>query len=164
MAVTNIITINQLIEMFADFADAHYQLNDFGYGNTSEIGKSRQMEFPYLWVTHRTSSQLNVTNKTLIPQLTLSVILADKVINNENISGDNGSNSNNEQEVLSDTFQMLEDFVTYISTSLGVYGVQLTEDAIAVEPIYDETTDKVSGWIADIVINLRHSNCIYPTA
>ena len=50
MATTNIITINQLIKLFNDFSDSHLQLKDFGYGPTSEIGTTRQMNFPYLWV------------------------------------------------------------------------------------------------------------------
>tara|TARA_R110002074_G_scaffold333560_1_gene503796 strand:- start:29 stop:520 length:492 start_codon:yes stop_codon:yes gene_type:complete len=162
MSTTQIITLNQLIKLFNDFSDDHFQLNDFGYGDTSEIGTSRKMEFPYLWITHRTPSRINVTNKTAIPQFTLTVVVADQLSDIENVGDDNGSASNNEQEILSDMFQVLQDFVTYISTSLGVYGVQLTEDAVSVEPVHDETTDKVSGWIADFTINLRHSNCILP--
>lgn len=162
MSVVNIITYNQLMKMFSDFSDAHYQINDFGVGPTSEIGTSRQMAFPYMWVTHRTPSEINVTNKTQIPQLKMSVLFVDQIADTENIPNDNGSNSNNEQEVLSDTFQYLQDFVGYVSSSLGAYGVQLTEDSVTAEPIYDETQDKVSGWLGDITVNLRHSNCTYP--
>ena len=163
MANSNIISINQLIKMFSDFSDSHLQLNDFGYGPTSEIGTSTQMEFPYLWVTHRTPSTINVTNKTQIPQLTLTFLVVDQINIQKNIEDTNGLDSDNSQEIVSDTFQIAQDLVTYMSVSLGRYGVQLTEDSISIEPVFDQTPDKVTGWILDVNLNLKHTNCVYPT-
>jgi hypothetical protein len=157
-----IISINQLIQMFEDFATAHLQLNDFGYGPTSEIGTSRNMNFPYLWITHRTPSSINVLNKTQIPELRLTFIIVDQLNNQINIDVDNGSNSNNEQEVLSDCFQIAQDLVNYISTQMGQFGVMLMDETIAIEPVYDETPDAASGWVMDLALKLKHSNCISP--
>jgi len=157
-----IVTINQIIKMFSDFSDAHLQVNDFGYGPTSEIGTSRQMEFPYIWTTHRTGSVINTTNKTLIPELTFTFIVVDQINDQSNYLDINGVNSDNQQEILSDTFQISQDLITYISTSLGRYGVMLTEDSITIEPLFDETQDKVTGWIMDVNLKIKHSNCSYP--
>ena len=55
---SKIITLNQLIQMFNDFSTDHLQLNDFGYGPTSDIGTSKNMSFPYLWVTHSQASSI----------------------------------------------------------------------------------------------------------
>jgi len=162
MPVANIISYNQLMQMYKDFASAHYFLNDFGNGPTSEIGTSRQMKFPYMWVTHRTPSDINLQNKTAIPEFTLSFIIVDQINNQENYLIDNGTQSDNQQEVLSDSFQTLQDLITYHQTTMGQFGVQLVDELVTVEALYDETDDKVTGWIADIKVRLRHSNCVTP--
>lgn len=159
---TTIITINQLMAMFKDFATNHKQLNDFGYGQTSEIGTSRQMQFPYLWITHRTPSRINVTNKTQVPELILTFLLVDQINNQTNYLNENGLDSDNGQEIISDMFQVAQDLVTYISTQMGQYGVMLMEDSISVEPVFDETDDKVYGWLIEPSLKLMHVNCTIP--
>ena len=158
----NIISYNQLIQMFNDFADAHLQLNDFGVGPTSEIGTSRQMNFPYLWITHRAPSNIVIQNKTQIPEMILTFIIVDQINNQENYLNVNGINSDNQQEILSDTFQILQDLVDYISTQMGQFGVQIVDGSISPEALFDETDDKVTGWATDITLRLKFSNCITP--
>jgi hypothetical protein len=55
-----ITSLNQFIKYFESFVEAHDQLNDFGYGSTSEIGRSKDMQFPYLWVTHSGASSIQL--------------------------------------------------------------------------------------------------------
>jgi hypothetical protein len=148
--------------MFEDFATAHLQLNGFGYGPTSEIGTSKKMDFPYLWITHRTPSNIVVSNKTQIPEVRLTFIIVDQLNNQVNLADANGSNSTNEQEVLSDCFQIAQDLVNYISTQMGQFGVMLMDESISIEPVYDETPDAASGWVMDVALKLKHSNCITP--
>jgi hypothetical protein len=162
MAQTTIITINQLMSMFKTFSDNHLQLNDFGYGPTSEIGTSRQMEFPYLWITHRTSSRLEVTNKTIVPELLFTFIIVDQINNQSNYLDENGLDSDNGQEIISDTFQISQDLVLYIMTQMNQYGVMLSEDSISMEAMFDETDDKVYGWLLEPTLKLMHINCAIP--
>jgi hypothetical protein len=162
MAETNIISINQLIGMFKDFSQSHLQINDFGYGPTSEIGVNRQAKYPLLWITHRGTSDINVTNKTQIPEMNLSFIIVDRINIQENYGDNMGLNGDNSQEVLSDTFQITQDLVNFVSTTMGQFGVQLTEDGLSTEPLFDETQDKVSGWITDMSLRLKHVNCVTP--
>ena len=163
MATTNIITINQLIKLFNDFSDSHLQLKDFGYGPTSEIGTTRQMNFPYLWVTHTAASTVNITNKTVIPQVQLGFIIVDKINIQENFDDNVGNNSDNRQEIISDTHQISLDLVTYITTVLNKFGIMLTEGSLSLENLNDETTDKVCGWLVTLELQLKHSNCSYPS-
>jgi hypothetical protein len=158
----NIISYNQLIQMFEDFATAHLQLNDFGVGPTSEIGTSRQMRFPYMWITHRAPSNINIQNKTQIPDMVLTFIIVDQINNQENYLDVNGIDSDNQQEILSDAFQILQDLVNYISTQMGQFGVQIVDGTLSPEAIFDETTDAVTGWVTDITLRLKHSNCVTP--
>lgn len=158
----SIISYNQLIQMFKDFATAHPFLNDFGNGPTSEISTTRQMKFPYLWITHRNASDIVIQNKTQIPEMVLTFIIVDQINDQLVINDINGDNTDNQQEILSDTFQILQDLVDYISTQLGQFGVGLTEQTVSADPVYDETTDRATGWVSDIRLRLKHSNCVTP--
>lgn len=163
MADVKIITINELIKAFNDFADAHLMLKDFGYGQVSDISTSRQMLLPYMWVTHTTTSNIEVANRTSIPTLSMTFIFADQVNIQENFEDVNGADSNNTQEIISDMHQVLQDFIVYITSELTTFGAKITDDLITYEPMFDETTDKVAGIVATINIKLIHSNCQYPT-
>lgn len=163
MPTTRIVTINEIIGHFNTFKDGHPQLNDMGYGPTSEIGVSRQMEFPYLWITHQSDSFIKIsTNKTQIPELKFVMLFMDQVNDEVNTDNVNGEDSNNGQEVLSDMFQVMQDCVGNIISNWGQYGIMITED-VRTFPAFDETTDRVNGWAAEITFTLSHINCTQPT-
>lgn len=158
----NIISLNQIVDLFSGFADRHYFLNDFGFGPTSEIGTSRQMDFPYMWVTLNENSVINPQNRTAIPELSFSVLFMDKTNIQSNYLEINGDNSDNIQEILSDMLQVLQDFVTEVQVDWGNYGI-IFQDTISCFPATDETQDKVNGWVGQFSFKLKHSNCILPT-
>jgi hypothetical protein len=155
-----IITINQLIGAFKEFADNHVFLKDFGYGPTWEIGTTRQMEFPYMWVSHTPNSTISFQNRTAIPTLSFFCFMLDQ---RNDMEGDdiNGLNSDNTGEVMSDTFQFIQDFITFLSIDMQQYGVMLQEN-LNVTPVYDETQDKAFGWFVEIDLKLKHVNCVIP--
>lgn len=161
MAV-KILTINELMNLFSQFSEAHFMLNDWGNGPTSEIGTSRQMKFPYLWATYRNSSTINVQNRTSIPTMNLSFLVVDQINNQANIADSTDLNSDNQQEILSDTFQVCQDLIQFISTELKIYGVTIGEASVNMEPVFDETDDKVTGWLMDIPLIISHYNCVIP--
>jgi hypothetical protein len=162
MSTTNIISLNQIVDLFQSFSERHYFLNDFGFGQTSEIGTSRQMDFPYMWVTLNDDSLINPQNRTAIPELSFSVLFMDKTNIQSNYLDINGVNSDNVQEVLSDMLQVLQDFVTEVQVEWGNYGI-IFQDTISCYPGIDETQDKVNGWVGQFSFKLKHSNCILPT-
>lgn len=159
---TRIITINEVIEHFNQFVNKHAFLRDFGYGPTSNIGTSRQMKFPYLWITHRAPSNIQVSNRQQVPELLLTFLMVDQVNDQENVLNSTDSSSDNQQEILSDTFQYCQDLITYIITEMRASGIQLNDDTITVEPVYEETQDKVTGWMMDIRFDMMHINCDIP--
>jgi hypothetical protein len=160
--MSNIVTINQLINEFKTFSDNHLQLKDFGYGPTSDIGTSRKMDFPYLWVTHRTPSSIVIQNKTQIPEIVLTFIIADQINMQENYKDINGLDSDNQQEIISDMFQIAQDLVNYISFNLGTQGVKLMDNTASLEPVFDDTDDRVTGWVIDLTLKLLYFNCATP--
>lgn len=159
--MTKIITLNQLLKLMEDFQTTHPLLKDFGFGPTHQIGTSRQMSFPYMWSTFEQDSIISLTNKTAIPTLNFTIIFADKINNQKNFDNNNGEDSNNGQEILSDTFQIAQDFVTHIGTAWRSYGITISNDQANIFAVEDETDDKVNGWGLRIGLKLIHSNCSY---
>jgi hypothetical protein len=165
MAITNIITLNQLISWFQSFQERHYFLKDFGFGEPYDIGTSRQMLFPYMWVTMNEDSVIPVSsnNKTAIPEFSFSILFMDKINIQENYLNTNGFNSDNSQEILSDAVQTLQDLITEIQSYWHQYGVLFSQD-VSFFPVVDETQDKSTGINARIVLRVKQVNCIIPVS
>jgi hypothetical protein len=81
--------------------------------------------------------------------------------NQPNYLDANGFQSDNSQEILSDTLQCLQDLITYIQNEWQKYGVLISQD-VSFYPAVDETTDKATGIVARIVLRTRQVNCIIP--
>tara|TARA_R110000803_G_scaffold80887_2_gene146732 strand:+ start:762 stop:1247 length:486 start_codon:yes stop_codon:yes gene_type:complete len=160
MAIS-IISLNQLVKLMRDFSNANLFLNDFGFGNTSEIGTSRQMEFPYMWVTPQPST-INNLNKVTTPNYNFTIIFADRINDEINVGDNNGEESNNGLEVLSDTFQIAQDFLTYVNANWGQYGILFNLEDVTISPTIDGTDDKINGWAMDIIIKTKFVNCVLP--
>jgi hypothetical protein len=163
MSTTSIISLNQLINWFQLFQQNHYFLKDFGFGEPYDIGTSRQMTFPYMWVTMNEDSSIATgsNNKSAIPDLSFSIMFMDKINIQENYLDTNGFPSDNSQEILSDTLQCLQDLVTMIQQNWGQYGVLISQD-ISFYPAVDETPDKATGVVGRFVLRTRQVNCIIP--
>ena len=161
----NIITLNQLISWFQSFQERHFFLKDFGFGEPYDIGTSRQMDFPYMWMTLNDDSVIPVAsnNKTAIPEISFSVLFMDKINDQQNYLDTNGFPSNNSQEILSDCVQYLQDLITEIQSYWNQYGVLFSQD-VSFFPVIDETQDKATGINARIVLRLKQVNCIIPVA
>jgi hypothetical protein len=101
-----------------------------------------------------------VLNKTTIPELTLFIFALDQV-NIQSVRDENGSYSNNEGEIMSDTFQYMQDIITFITLELNKWGIKL-EGTPSLTPVHRETQDDVSGWFATITLKLMHVNCEIP--
>lgn len=157
---TKITTLNQLIDTFKSFTNDHLILQDFGYGPTSEIGRSIQMKFPYLWITHSSSSIISIQNKTQIPSINFTFIIVDQINDQANYMDTNGNESTNVQEILSDCLQIVQDLIGF---TLSIPTIKLLEEDVSIEPVMDETTDKVSGWSVDLSIRIPYLNCTYPS-
>ena len=162
MATTRIVTLNEILDLFKAFADAHPQLRSFGYGPTSDIGTTKQMKFPYLWASHQSDSYIKIGNKTSIPELKIVLIFMDQINIQKNVEDAIGEDSDNGQEIMSDMLQVLQDCVVEIQNNYGQYGIMISED-VRVYPAFDETTDKANGWVGEFTLKLRQFNCEIPS-
>ena len=163
MPITSIISLNQLINWFQTFQQNHFFLKDFGFGEPYDIGTSRQMTFPYMWVTLNEDSSIATGSnvKSAIPDISFSIMFMDKINIQENYLDTNGFPSDNSQEILSDCLQYLQDLVTEIQQNWSQYGVLISQD-VSFYPAVDETTDKSTGIVARFVLRTRQVNCIIP--
>lgn len=159
--MSKIITLNNVIKLLKQFADGHGQLNDFGFGDFADIGTSRQMQHPFMWVNVAPSTVTYNENKTILPILALQVAIMDQTNDQANTLNENGYESNNVSEILSDTLQILLDLIGEISRNFGKYGIVIDGD-LSYEPMIDETDDSSNGWLLDISLKLQHSSCVIP--
>jgi hypothetical protein len=165
MATTSIVSLNQLITWFENFQENHYILKDFGFGETYDIGTSRQMTFPYMWITLNDDNNIATGSnvKSAIPDISFSIMFMDKINIQPNYLDQNGFQSDNSQEILSDMVQCLQDLITEIQQNWGQYGVLLSQD-VSFFPVIDDTPDKATGVIGRFVIRTRQVNCVIPEA
>ncbi len=160
--MTQLITFNQLMRLIELFSINHPQLNDFGYGMTSEIGNSRKMKFPYMWATNELDSTISVSiNKVIVPIENLTILFVDKLNDQKNYINTNGENSNNGQEIISDMKTVALDFVTEIVNNWGQYGVMIEGD-VSTFVVQDETDDKANGVGIRIALKEKYVNCEIP--
>jgi len=158
----SIITLNQILKLMSNFSSAHPQLNDFGFGQTSEIGTSIQMDFAYMWATFENDSTFVISpNKSIVPELNFTILFVDKINDQTNVYDTNGENSNNGQEILSDMFLVAQDFVTEVVATWAQYGVSIVGDVSAF-PLQDETDDKANGWGIRMTLRLKYVTCDIP--
>lgn len=152
-----------LIKEFEDYANSHYQLNDFGYGQTADISSTRQMKFPYMWTTHSQSSTIDIEENNIL-DLSFSFLIMDQINIQENYKNDNGFQSNNQAEIISDTLEIAQDFVVFLTSGdFSKRGVTVnTNNGVNLTNVYDDTTDKATGWMLDVSIKIMNINCLTP--
>jgi hypothetical protein len=141
-------SLNQLINIFEEFSTNHYQINSFGFGEIWEANGDPKTtgNTPTLWVF---PTQAQVTDNTVI--YSFDVRCWDLVTKGEG----------NENDVLSDTQQILSDFVLYIkheSFNFGLVGEP------TMTPFTEQLADEVTGWqlSIDIEVNKIDSDCQIP--
>jgi len=161
--MSKITTLNQLIIFFEGFATKHAQINYFGYGATSDMSTSDQIDYPLMWVTNADSSSIELSeSKTITPTTTFNFIFLDQWNNQTNYKDTNGLESNNTGEVMSDMEQVCYDLITYINLNSRELELLIPPSSYSIDPAIDEGTDKQYGWILTLDIKRLHFNCTLP--
>ena len=134
-------TINQLISVFKDIATRHYQINGFGIGDSWEIGADKAYMHPVLWINPTTANMPSTDTGYKTFEIDFDVRVFDLVHKDES----------NENEVLSDTIDILKDIITefkghpyYVNSQLNIIG------DISFEAFTEEFDEEVSGWLCEI--------------
>jgi hypothetical protein len=120
-------TLNQILSLIENEANAHLQVKQFGQGDVWEINP-KELDYLVLWAIEE---GVVLNERTLTYNIRL--LAMDRVLPGEE----------NEQEVMSDTIQVLLDFVAYFrqlhTTDLSI------QTSVSLEPFTERFDDKVSG-------------------
>lgn len=144
----NLMTVNEQRELFNNIANAHEQLNDFGYGEAWEIEEkmNKEAEYNMMYVVPMQS----VKGKQTIDRTYMILILDIPKKDNSN-----------QVEVWSDTEQILDDIIITLRKSSKDY--ELIGDPVMF-PFAGDKSDWVSGYRAEIVLRTktRSNTCDLP--
>jgi hypothetical protein len=120
-------TLNEILTIIENQAAAHLQVKQYGQGDVWEINP-KELDYLVLWAIEES---VVLSERTLTYNIRL--LAMDRVLPGEE----------NEQEVMSDTIQVLLDFVAYFrqlhTTDLSI------QTSVSFEPFTERFDDKVSG-------------------
>jgi hypothetical protein len=141
------VTLNQLIAKLQTIATNHEQINSFFFGDIADLGTEKPMQYPVLFADVAPS---NFTYKVI--GLNLQIMVMDIV----------KKDLSNENDVISDTLQIIEDVIIELRNPSEVF---LIQDSINLTPFSDSQGDEVSGWTANITINIpsTYNSCAVPS-
>lgn len=152
-----ILTYNQIIKEFNDFADAHLQIENFGNGNLFEVVEHNQLKdfnYPLLWVVDQPSSIGDGTFAWSFQVLAISLVQKDE---------------SDENEVKSDMAQVLLDMVAYFeqrfTTSNNVDWTKVNIERTGTMTSFTERfEDELTGWACSISFKMpyNYDNCNLP--
>ena len=140
------VTLNQLIAKLQSIATSHAQINDFFFGDIADLGTEKPMQYPVLFAD---ISPSNFNYKVISLNFQLMVMdIVKKDLSNEN-------------DVMSDTLQILEDVIIELRNPSEVF---LIQDSITLTPFMDSQGDEVAGWTANLTINVpsTYNSCAIP--
>ena len=152
-------SLNQVLDKIREFTDNHAFINSFGYGEIADISTSTATIYPMCYATHTQSSTIQLNGRQMLPELSLTILMMDRINDLTPPSTENGANSSNQEDVMSDMFQLQQDLLFYLQTAFS--GGAITASANLI-PIFDDTVDYAAGWSMTITIKLQYQNCSIP--
>lgn len=151
----NSFSVNQIVSIFRDLALRHDMINDFGYGPSYNIGASRPMRFPYLWIEQGQAQVLKSINGYKENIYAFQIYCMDKI----------NKGDDNYDEIISDTKFILDSIISDMSQHRYYVDLNLSlfQD-ITMEVVVEATDDNVNGWIANVSLKnpIRYTPCNVP--
>ena len=141
------LTLNEILNEIETQATAHLQIKQYGQGDLWEINP-KELDYLVLWAIEES---VVLSERTLTYNIRL--LAMDRVLPGEE----------NEQEVMSDTIQVLLDFVAYFR-QLHTSDLNI-QTSVTLEPFTERFDDKVSGHSCVLAITqpYNYNKCQIPT-
>jgi len=157
MSTSKNLTINQLRDVFNDFANRHLQVNDFYFGPVDRIGDSQQFKYPLFGIIPGDiiigNNRGNDVQRTA--EFRFTVLCADLQKNDDS----------NETEIRSDTMQILSDFIAECDGHEFFYDndMEIVGDLV-MTPFTERFSDLVTGYALNFNIRVpfRYLYCTAP--
>jgi len=140
------LTLNEILNEIETQATAHLQIKQYGQGDLWEINP-KELDYLVLWAIEES---VVLSERTLTYNIRL--LAMDRVLPGEE----------NEQEVMSDTIQVLLDFVAYFR-QLHTSDLNI-QTSVTLEPFTERFDDKVSGHSCVLAITqpYNYNKCQIP--
>lgn len=144
----NYYSLNQVVNLCEQIADAHKQINGFRFGEPYNVATITE-RYPLLWARVGSAA---INGKTLSLNISLYII---------DILSDDYSN---EKDIMSDTLSIAQDVVAMLQDP-ALSGDLVIGENIILEPLFEELPDKVNGWRVDVPIELSYlsNRCQVPS-
>lgn len=142
-------TLNQIIKSFEDFSTSHLQVHTFFSGQT----------WNFQSITNKYTAVILLPLPSVVQRGMLTLNFNLFVIDQLN------KDRSNKDEILSDTLQVLQDYISEFADNEDIYNFTLEEgEEIPIEPLEEELDDVVAGWVATVKIKVPYSGntCIIP--
>lgn len=143
-------TVTEVKSLLNNLANAHYQINDYGWGDVWEIGESKSITYPLMYCTPENSS-ISIGGKTF--NFVISIIFADLVF------GD----GENTDEVISDQLLICQDILAQLKQNNFDFNIS---DNVSIEFFSERLSDLVAGVRATITMAIPYINnrCVVPSS
>lgn len=140
-------TINEVKQILNELADAHKEINDFGWGDVWELGESQSITYPLMYATLQDSS---ISGKTF--NLSISLLFMDLVF------GD----GKNEDDVISDQMLVCQDIIAQLRSDKWDFTLGQN---VNINFFSERLSDLVAGVRANITIALPYTadRCVVPS-
>ena len=141
-------TITQVKKILNDLADAHYQINDFGWGDVWEIGESESVTYPLMYCTMQNS---NISGRVF--NFNISIIFADLVFGDEK----------NEDQVITDQMLICQDIIAQLQSDKWDF---VLGQNVSITFFNERLSDLVAGVQAQITLALPYvaDRCAVPSS
>lgn len=139
-------TLNNIIAVFRDISTRHEQINAFGVGDDWEIAASAAQLHPVLWINPTAAQLPRGPGGYGAFSVSFTLKIFDLVDKDES----------NEEEVLSDTLEIIRDAVNEFNTHpYYIDGGFSIDGDVNITPFTEKFDEEVSGWETNIT-------CIVP--
>lgn len=140
--MADIITYNNIISVFQDISERHYQINTFFVGDSWEEDAGTVV-YPLLAINPTGANMNKGDNGYATFEITMNVVLSDLVYKGKE----------NENEIISDTLQIIQDIIVefnqhpyYTNSRFDI------SNDLSFTPFTERNDDEVSGWQVEMVL------------
>lgn len=140
-------TINQVKKLLNDLADAHKQINDYGWGDVWELGESNSITYPLMYAT---IGQSQISGKTF--NLNISLLFMDLVFGDDK----------NIDDVINDQMLICQDIIAQLRSDDFDFTLGTN---VSINFFTERFSDLVAGVRADISFALPYiaDRCAVPS-
>ena len=142
-------SLNQIISILETITTNHKQIKGFEFNDVADWAGNTDNLYPFVLCDVQPSNF-----STKIVSLTISVMVMDII----------KKDTSNQNEVLSDTLQILDDLIAELHNDSYVSQFIIKDD-IQARPFNDSQGDEVGGWVANLTFDISspYNRCIVPT-